>query len=164
MSLLQKILEVNKRVTTVDKGGTNTFSRYDYSRLGDILAPLRPVLQDLSLVVYQSVQPIENSLEVIDGSYYSVSKCTCITTVVDVESGDNIQVQSVGFSIDKQGDKAAYKATTGARKYGITMVFNLDWDAVEPEDPALDDKRFKTTKSTPGTNTNTEVKRTFKRF
>lgn len=145
--LLEKILEVNKRVTCVDKGGRNTFSNYNYSRLGDILAPLRPILSELGLVITQSVTPLDNHVEEHGGKYYTVSSVSCKTTLTDVDTGYAITVESVGFSMDVQGDKAAYKATTGARKYGITMVFNLDWDAVEPEDDKWDDKRDTHTKA-----------------
>lgn len=138
MSLTSKILEVNRQVTTVEKGGTNNFNKYSYSRLGDILAPLRPVLQKLGLVVTQSTIPLHNKIEEIGTKYYSNSAVQCTTTVFDTETGESLSVESVGFSMDANGDKAAYKAITGARKYGITSIFCLDWDAVEPEDDSKD--------------------------
>lgn len=141
MNLKEKLLAVNKAVTKVDKGGTNNFSKYDYCRLGDILEPLRPHLQELGLIVVQSIEPIDNKLEFMDNGYYTVSSCACLTTVFDTDSDDSLSVSSTGFSTDKNGDKAAYKATTGARKYGISALFCLDWDAVEPEDDRYDDKR-----------------------
>lgn len=149
--LLSKIHKINEQVQCVEKGGKNTFAKYSYSRLGDILAPIRPLLTRFGLVVTQSTSPIHNTVEVIDGKYYTSSACTCTTTVYDIESGQNISVESVGFSMDKAGDKAAYKAITGARKYGITEMFNLDWDAVEPEDDRYDANRptSSNTKKTP---------------
>lgn len=145
--LLEKIYEVNKRVTCVDKGGTNTFNKYDYSRLGDILAPLRPLLTELGLVVVQSVTSLDNHVEEHGGKFYTVSSVSCVTALHDIENGYSMTVNSVGFSMDVQGDKAAYKATTGARKYGMTMLFNLDWDAVEPEDDKWDNNRETHTKT-----------------
>lgn len=152
--LLSKIHKINEQVQCVEKGGKNSFAKYSYSRLGDILSPIRPLLTRFGLVVTQSTSPIHNNVEVIDSKYYTSSACTCTTTVYDIESGQNISVESVGFSMDKAGDKAAYKAITGARKYGITELFNLDWDAVEPEDDRYDSNR-----PTRKSNTNKRVTR-----
>lgn len=141
--LLKKIHKVNQKISTVDKGGTNTFSKYNYTRLGDILSPLRPLLLEVGLVVTQSTDPIHNEItfDQEKGCYYTNSACTCLTKVYDIETGESLEVHSVGYSLDKNGDKAAYKAITGARKYGITSLFNLDWDAVEPEDDKYDSNR-----------------------
>ena len=139
--LLIKIHAVNRRVTCIEKGGENKFAKYSYSRLGDILLPIRPLLTELGLVVTQSTSPIDNHVEEHDGKFYTVSSCSCVTTVYDTETGQSLSVNSVGFSMDKQGDKSAYKAITGARKYGVTSLFNLDWDAVEPEDDRYDNNR-----------------------
>jgi len=106
-----------------------------------MLVPLRPFLDELGLVLTQSTSPLSNELRVIDSAYYTVSAVTCTTTVLDTESGEAYSVESVGFSADKNGDKAAYKAITGARKYGISSLFALEWFSVEPEDDRFDDKR-----------------------
>lgn len=153
MNLMQKILEVNKRVTTVDKGGKNTFSKYDYCRLGDILTPLRPHLHELGLVVTQSITNSKHELMFVDNGYYTISEVTCKTMVYDPESESSIEVFSTGYSTDKNGDKSAYKATTGARKYGISCAFCLEWDSVEPEDDKYDDKRFAPVGDKPKTTT-----------
>jgi hypothetical protein len=92
-----------------------------------------------------------------DGKFYTVSSCECVTTVYDIETGQSISVNSVGFSMDKQGDKSAYKAITGARKYGITSLFNLDWDAVEPEDDRFDLNKSNTQKFQQVSNTNNSI-------
>ena len=151
--LLSKIREINIRVQNIEKGGENKFAKYSYARLGDILSPIRPLLIEYGLVVTQSTQPIDNHIEVHDDKYYSVSSCTCVTTVYDTLSGTSLSVDSVGFAMDSKGDKACYKAITGARKYGITELFNLDWDAVEPEDDRYDDNRHETVKTPQVSNT-----------
>ena len=55
------------------------------------------------------------------------------TTLTDSESGEKVRNVSSGFAMDKNGDKALFKAITGARKYGLSMMFKAHWDSVEPE-------------------------------
>ena len=133
--LRQKLFNVQQAVQKVEKGGTNNFSKYEYARLGDVLAALRPLLKQEALVIYQS-HSVEQSgfQEYEDGTKYSVASVVCYTVVVDTESGEELKIQTPGFAVDKNGDKAVYKAITGSRKYGLTSLFGLDWDTVEPEE------------------------------
>ena len=146
MSLKQKLFAVQQAVQKVEKGGTNTYSKYEYARLGDVLEALRPLLKQEALVIYQS-HSVEQSMfqEYEDGTKYSVASVVCYTVVVDTESNEELKIQTPGFAIDKNGDKAVYKAITGSRKYGLTSMFGLDWDTAEPE---ADDEPRATTQRT----------------
>jgi hypothetical protein len=137
-NLLAKMVKVNGLVRVVEKGGENKFQKYSYTRLGDILHPLTPILFDLGLVVTQSTTILSHEVREFNDAFYSMSSVECITTLIDSESGESLSVKSVGFSMDKNNDKSVFKATTGARKYGITEMFNLSWDNVEPEDDRFD--------------------------
>ena len=144
MSLLKKLHTVQSSLRTVAKSGKNTFSKYDYCKLGDFITQLKPLLEEQGLVLTQSVSAKNCSMDSQDNGYYTVSEVTCTTSLYDIEDNDAapFTVESVGFSTDKNGDKAAYKAATGARKYGLAGMFNMEWDSVEPEDDEFDDKRF----------------------
>lgn len=144
MSIQEKLYQVQVRVQRVEKSGNNTFSKYSYSTLADMLVPIRPYLDELKLTLVQSIEHIESGMLITDGGYYSKASVQCTTILTDVETGESIEVKTPGFSSDKNGDKACYKAITGARKYGVSALFNLEWFSVEPEDPQYDDKRFST--------------------
>jgi hypothetical protein len=142
MSIQEKLHQVQVKVQRVDKSGNNTFSRYSYSTLADMLVPIRPYLDELKLTLVQSIRYISSGVEFVENGYYSTSSVECTTTLTDVETGESISVLTPGFSTDKNGDKSCYKAITGARKYGVSAMFNLEWFSVEPEDSEFDDKRF----------------------
>jgi hypothetical protein len=52
---------------------------------------------------------------------------------VDGESGESLIVEAVGAGTDQPGDKAFYKAQTGAKKYALTQAF-LIATGDDPED------------------------------
>lgn len=135
MSIVEKLHKIQSSVSVIDKTGHNKFSGYDYVQLGGILERLNPLLNKLGLVLVQSV--VESDCDyrpVSEKAYYSVARCVVETTLREVESGETITNLSSGFSMDKNGDKAAFKSITGARKYGLTMMFKVHWDSVEPEE------------------------------
>lgn len=155
MNLHEKIQAVQDACQVVDKEGKNKFQGYAYVMLGTILNDINPLLVDNNLIITQSVEDSKCELSFIDdgAAYYSHAHVVVKTTVFDSESGDSLTVNSSGFAADKNGDKALFKAITGARKYGLTMMFKLHTDSVEPESdqPALSAKssRKNTTSKAP---------------
>jgi hypothetical protein len=155
MSLLSKLHTVQSEVGKLDKAGENKFQGYKYVMLGTILEKLAPLLKANGLVVTQSVKQADSRIEFTEKCYYSISSVTVETTVADTETGDKLTVVSSGFSTDKNSDKSVFKATTGARKYGLSLLFKAHWDAVEPEDDSQDEPALKrvppATKTQPST-------------
>lgn len=134
-NLFKKIFKVQCSLQKIQKGGTNNFSKYEYARLGDVLDPLRPILFENGLYLVQTYDMVDVSVDYTDKGYHTKATVLCTTSVFDSdETGVHYSVKSIGFAMDKNGDKAVYKAMTGARKYGITSLFCLDWDATDPED------------------------------
>lgn len=135
MTLQSKILLVQSELSTfVEKEGTNNFSHYDYVMLGTILSKIKPVLTKHQLTLTASVT--EGNCEVVfqTNTFYSIGSCKVETTLTDVETGEALTNSSFGFATDKNGDKALFKAITGARKYGISTLLGLQWDSQdEPE-------------------------------
>lgn len=134
MSIYTKLLSIQTSVTTIAKTGKNTFHKYTYVTLNDILDGIRPHLTSLGLVLFQSTTSQKTDM-VFDesGTWYSKAEVHVETILVDSETNEQISVGSVGFSVDKAGDKAAFKAETGARKYGLLKLFALDTAEAEPE-------------------------------
>jgi hypothetical protein len=119
MSVFTKLHKIQSTVTTVGKNGVNKFQKYNYVMLNDILDAVRPQLTELGLCIFQSTTTHNSKIEFVDGAFYSISEVHIDTTLVDTEDGSQVTVGSVGFSTDKNGDKAAFKAETGGRKYSI---------------------------------------------
>lgn len=141
MSLFIKLQLVQSELSTfVEKEGTNNFSKYDYVMLGTILSKIKPVLDKHKLILTSSVVDGDCKLEFQnDKVFYSIGNCKVETTVTDSESGEKLSNLSSGFATDKNGDKALFKAITGARKYGVSCLFNLQWDSTdEPENDTPD--------------------------
>jgi hypothetical protein len=101
--------------------------------LGTILSKIKPVLDKQKLILTASVVEGDCKIEFQSNGFYSVANCKVETTLTDSETGESISNASFGFATDKNGDKALFKAITGARKYGVSCLFNLQWDADEPE-------------------------------
>ena len=134
MSVYSKLHKIQSSIRSVAKNGVNNFQKYSYVTLNDILNAVRPSLSELGLVVFQSVESSEADIQFVDGkTYHSKARVHMTTTLVDIEDNTQISVGSVGFSTDKNGDKAAFKAETGARKYGLLKLFALDTQEAEPE-------------------------------
>jgi hypothetical protein len=134
MSVFTKLHSIQSQVQSVGKNGVNKFQHYNYVMLNDILDAVRPYLKELGLVVFQSTTTHNSRMEFVEEkTFYTTSEVHIDTTLVDIEDNTQITVGSVGFSSDKNGDKAAFKAETGARKYGLLKLFGLDTNEAEPE-------------------------------
>lgn len=134
MTIHTKLQTVQDSLRVVDKQGVNAFQKYSYVMLGTILNDLNPLLEANKLAVTQSVESSDANLEFTENCYYSTAHVTLSTTLTDSENGESITIKSSGFAADKNSDKALFKAITGARKYGLTMMFKLHTDSVEPEE------------------------------
>lgn len=129
-NLYQKILAVQKEVDTVPKRGFNSFQKYHYATEADILT-IKENLNKHGLVVLPTTESQETGFTPSGRSW---ARVTLLFRVVDVETGDSIESQFIGYSEDIN-DKAIYKATTGANKYFYLKFFGL---ATE-DDPERED-------------------------
>ena len=151
MAIYDKLLQVQKSVHSVTKQGYNSFSKYEYATYADVLDAVREKLEELGLVLTVTVSPLENTFTFTDdGKYYTVSSCVATATLTDTEDQSFIEITAPGMSMSKQDDKACFKAVTGAKKYAVLGLFNLDTDGADPESDAItvekDDTRGARTK------------------
>lgn len=138
MEVYTKLHEVQKRVKSVEKNGYNSFNKYEYATYADVLDAVRPHLDELGLVLTVSVEPVNNEFIFSeDGKYYTISSCVATAELVALVDGSRVTVKSPGMSADKQGDKSCFKAVTGAKKYAVLGLFNLDTDGADPENDAV---------------------------
>lgn len=133
----QKILAIMKDVTRVEKDGYNIIQKYQYVSEGGMLEAIRGKIIEHGLVV------IPTQLSCLSQHYTFTGKEgnprdvimteTCTEyTIIDTDSGDSLTVKFFGQGMDS-GDKAVYKATTGANKYFLMKTFMIP-TGDDPED------------------------------
>lgn len=107
------------------KKGKNTFFNYDYARETDILDAVRSKLAENGIFVFTSVESMdirETGKRTRDGSPVTMVIVRTKHVFRDGESGETAEVLGTGSGEDS-GDKAVYKAITGAMKYFISKNF-----------------------------------------
>lgn len=119
--IAKKIAKVMEAVGYVAKTGTNAAQGYKFVQASAVADKVREQLSKLNV----SMTP--TSIDVISEGLTPSGKQALLTlrftwTLTDGDSGETISFQSVGTGADS-GDKAAYKAATGALKYALLTGF-----------------------------------------
>lgn len=118
--------EVMAKVSYVQKTGKNTFHNYKYAGEADLLAVLRPAMVEAGLMLLpsvKSVSPVDDFGNVTVQMEYSLVH----------RDGDvwPEKLGAAGMGNDKAkngsvGDKGVYKAITGANKYVLFKLFQIE--------------------------------------
>ena len=140
MNIYEKLLKVQEAVGRVPKNGYNSFQKYNYVTEADLLDAIRKhmVEQGLALVMIGMQEKIgcHPAPEGKEGKRWAEVKIAfAVYNVANPE--EKILTDSVGYAEDS-GDKAIYKAITGATKYlhyKLFMVSTGD-DPEREEQPA----------------------------
>ncbi len=153
--LFKKLLQVQQRLKPIAETGKNTYQRYTCATALDILEPVKRTCNELGLFIYLDV----TSSEIEPGK----ARCTVKLTAVDCETGESLSINSYGYSEDwsykenrATGDKAIYKAITGATKYAVREMFLLG----STDDPEKEEMK-QPSRSTPRTITQAQVTRLY---
>lgn len=134
-NIYQAILSVMEAVNLVPETGQVSAGRsfYNYASDQDIIAALRPAMIENNIVMW----PLDS--EVISEGNYQTSSGTTMNRIrikatyrfYHLDSDTFLDAVMIGEGSDN-GDKAAFKADTGAQKYALRQVFTL---AVGGDDP-----------------------------
>lgn len=121
LNLAAKMVEIMKAVGYVRKSGTNQAQGYKYVMAADVADAVRDEMARLN------VSMVPSHIDVISEGLTPSGKQSLLTlrftwTLTDGDSGEIISWQSIGTGSDS-GDKAAYKAATGALKYALLTGF-----------------------------------------
>lgn len=142
-SLVRKLAEIMGGITRVAKRGRNDFHKYDYVTEADILDALRSELAARKIMVIpRVVRQTRTSVErkTKDGVKTALLvDVDMVFTLMDGESGEVIECPWSGCGEDA-GDKALYKAITGADKYFLMKTFMVSTG----DDPENDTRKKKT--------------------
>lgn len=137
--LIRALHSVMKEVEYVQKSGENDFHKYTYATEADVLAAIRPAMIKHGLVLIPSVQQVAN-IDAHGNTTVSISY-----TLAHISGAVWPQpIIAAGCGGDKNrngvGDKGLYKAITGANKYLLFKLFQIE-TGDEPEDPQGDRDR-----------------------
>lgn len=133
MSIHQKFFNVQSSLKVVPKNGFNSFHRYPYAQEQDVLAAINPLCIENKLTHFITVEEAN-----IEKGCASVKVKLVLT---DIETGESLESLGWGYAEDAKGDKAIYKATTGATKYVYLKFFGLSTG----DDPERDEEPVKKT-------------------
>jgi hypothetical protein len=126
LNLRQKLAVVRRRLVYVQKRGYNTRFNYNYVTAADIAGAVGDILAELGVVVVPRLESISHEATRSQGRTESehVARVIMSYSFVDVDTGEEITVKTAGEGLDS-GDKAPYKAMTGALKYALLQSFLL---------------------------------------
>jgi hypothetical protein len=135
MSLLEKLNKIYDAIDHIDKKGRNKSQGYDYIRSVDVTREIRK--QFIEQKIYAEIDfdfvglPYTIAREKAPNAPFAAVNVKCIATFHDLESKDVARGSGLGTGADL-GDKAAYKAQTGALKYALKNSFLIP-DEADPE-------------------------------
>jgi hypothetical protein len=125
-SIAQKLLAASREVETVEKRGRNVQQKYDYALAEDVASAASKALAAQGLIVtLECLEAHETPTTSQRGGQGLIVKAVCQLAVIDPESGEVEKLQTIGYGADYPGDKAIYKAMTGARKYGLIHLLGI---------------------------------------
>lgn len=137
LNLRQKLAEVRRRIGYIQKRGFNERFNYRYVTAADIAGAVGDILAQLGVVVIPSLESIVYEPVKIGGAQVErVARVVMTYTFADVETAETVTVKVPGEGLDV-GDKASYKAMTGALKYALLQSFLLA-TGDDPEEERLD--------------------------
>ncbi len=136
LSLRQKLAEVRRRIGYVQKRGHNERFNYSYVTAADIAGSIGDILAELGVVVIPSLEEISYESAASRGGATPMARVIMAYTFADVDSDEEVIATAAGQGLDA-GDKAPYKAMTGALKYALLQTFLLA-TGDDPEDERVD--------------------------
>src|SRR5882762_4650265 len=128
MSLYGKILEIQKKIQPVYKDGNNTFHKYRYVTEAALLEQVKPLLGEYGVIIVPTIATEESGFTPPnkDGVCKTWAKVIMSFRIIDADpeptKENEIEATFVGYAEDT-GDKAIYKAITGATKYFYMKFF-----------------------------------------
>jgi len=141
MTLVQKLIQVYEKIDHVEKTGHNDKQNYDFLRAADMVRAVRKAL--LELGVYVETNFVNERQYTIarakePSAPFAAVDVRCIMTFHDSESGETLTASGLGTGADT-GDKAVYKAQTGATKYALKSAFLIPDEADPEADETVDE-------------------------
>ena len=140
LQLVKKLAKVMKEVQYIQKRGFNKFNNYNYATESDVQEKVREVLAEQNVIMLPDV--IEHTTrEHTNRKGYTeyIATVKVKFTFIDGDTGENLSIHSSGEGQDA-GDKAVYKAITGAQKYALMKAFIIPTGDDPEADNGVDER------------------------
>jgi len=138
--LVSKLAKVMETVKYIEKRGYNKFHKYNYATESDVSEKVREVLAEEKVIMLPDVVEHTTREHVNQrGNKEYISTVTVKFTFIDGETGEELSIHSVGEGQDA-GDKAVYKAITGATKYALMKAFMIPTGDDPEQDYGTDER------------------------
>jgi hypothetical protein len=153
VELVKKIVGVIKSVGVVEKTGKNEFHKYNYRKHEDIVAALQPALIENGIIIIAEEKTI-----IQQQPGYVLMKTKFRVT----DGAQFLMIEGIGEGVDmsssgKPGDKAAYKAQTGAAKYALNDLLWMASDMDPEKDHEQEQRPTPKTQTHQTTETNSKI-------
>lgn len=133
-SLTQKLVEAALEVPHIEKGGRNEQQKYNYAKAEDVAAAATKALLSRGVLAeFECLESVETPITTKSGTSGLIVKAICELVVIDSATRESETRKAIGYGADYPGDKAIYKAMTGARKYAFIHLLGIDIGD-DPED------------------------------
>ncbi len=140
MGVLQKIHQLQATYAEIPKTGYNKFQDYYFRTIDDVLSNLKNAMDEIGLICYPKKQKVLE-YNIPEGAKPKV-RCVIEATYcfADPDTGEELEFMAIGEGVDS-GDKATYKALSGAQKYALTQALTMPCDGVDVESEEFEDKK-----------------------
>ncbi|WP_243299111.1 ERF family protein [Bacillus litorisediminis] len=123
--LVSKLSKVMQEVKYIQKRGKNAFHGYNYATESDVAEKVREVLAEQCVIMVPDMKShtVREHINAKGKTEYIVT-AEMEFRFIDGETGEELIFKMYGEGQDA-GDKAVYKAITGAQKYALMKVFMI---------------------------------------
>jgi hypothetical protein len=139
LNLRQKLAQIRREVGYIQKRGRNEAQNYSYAMAADVAGVIGDRLAALDIILGRNNLSVKRTERTYQGGAETVVEVTLDYQLIDGDSNEVLTIASYGEGRDR-GDKAPYKALTGALKYALIQTF-LIATGDDPEGEGLDDGR-----------------------
>lgn len=138
--LVEKLAEACDAVGGIEKKGKNTQQGYDYVKAADVAKAIRHELFSRGIIIVPSEgELIQERIETMKGGFMTEIRLKMTFNITD--GTENLPFDAWGVARDS-GDKAVYKAKTGAGKYFLRALGLIPDEKDDPEaDETVDDPK-----------------------
>lgn len=138
LNLVQKLAAVGMEISGVDKAGENKSKdgkiNYKYVKAADVAKEIRQKLftRNIILTIDEKEITTQGSVKTYSGGELPLVCVKSDFTFHDGDSSDKLTISAYGIAMDS-GDKAIYKAKTGALKYVLRGIALIPDEKDDPE-------------------------------
>ncbi|MGG1531419.1 ERF family protein [Brevibacillus agri] len=138
--LVKKLAKVMQEVKYIQKKGYNSFHKYKYATEADVAEKVREILSEQNVIMIPNMTSHSVREHVTNkGNREYIVTVNMEFKFIDGDTGEEIIFHMVGEGQDA-GDKATYKAITGAQKYALMKAFMIPTGDDPEADEGVDER------------------------